>query len=205
MTEYFISPSARALDAWRKAFSSAVVLGSAEQLPALAADDLVWVDVELDDWAGTVRSLTERGVRVVVVSALPADEQALLALDSGARGYCHAFAAAGLFHEVALVVRHGGLWVGPHLLARLITGLAPQLAQAPEAPAAPALDELSPREREVTIAVAEGLTNKQVALRLDISERTVKAHLSAIFEKLGVPDRLQLALLVSRVGAQAQA
>lgn len=102
-------------------------------------------------------------------------------------------------------MRHGGLWVGPHLLARLITGLAPQLAQAPEAPAAPALDELSPREREVTIAVAEGLTNKQVALRLDISERTVKAHLAAVFDKLGVPDRLQLALLVSRVGAQAQA
>jgi len=53
---------------------------------------------------------------------------------------------------------------------------------------------LTPRERDVAIEVAHGATNKEVAQRLNITERTVKAHLGAVFEKLGVRDRLQLVL-----------
>ncbi len=60
---------------------------------------------------------------------------------------------------------------------------------------------MSEREREVAFAVAEGLTNKSVAQRLDITERTVKAHLSAVFDKFGVRDRMQLALQISQRGA----
>lgn len=96
-------------------------------------------------------------------------------------------------------MRHGGLWVGPELLARVIRAAVPAARADADALAAGALlAALSAREREVAEAVAEGLTNKVVAARLGITERTVKAHLATVFDKLGVRDRLQLALRVSR-------
>lgn len=197
--QLFISPDARILDGWRRAFGELVRAGNPLALPDAEADGLLWVDVEHDGWEDLVRAAGARGRRVVVLSAMPSGEQALRALEVGARGYCHAFATPELLREVALVVRHGGLWVGPDLLARVIRAAAPAARADAEAPAAGAvLAALSTREREVAEAVAEGLTNKVVAARLGITERTVKAHLATVFDKLGVRDRLQLALRVSR-------
>lgn len=197
--QLFISPDARILDGWRRAFGELVRAGNSSALPDAEADGLLWVDVEHDGWEDLVRAAGARGRRVVVLSAMPSGEQALRALEVGARGYCHAFATPELLREVALVVRHGGLWVGPELLARVIRAAAPAAQADADAPAAGAvLAALSTREREVAEAVAEGLTNKVVAARLGITERTVKAHLATVFDKLGVRDRLQLALRVSR-------
>ena len=58
------------------------------------------------------------------------------------------------------------------------------------------LDDLTKRERQVAQAVADGLSNREIALRLNISERTVKARLTSVFQKLDVRDRVQLALLL---------
>ena len=58
---------------------------------------------------------------------------------------------------------------------------------------------LTEREREVAIAVAQGASNKEIARQLDITERTIKAHVGAILEKLGVRDRLQLSLIVNGI------
>jgi DNA-binding NarL/FixJ family response regulator len=58
------------------------------------------------------------------------------------------------------------------------------------------LDELTKRERQVAKAVADGLSNREIAARLSISERTVKARLTSVFQKLNVRDRVQLALLL---------
>jgi DNA-binding NarL/FixJ family response regulator len=110
-----------------------------------------------------------------------------------------------LLQEVALVVEHGGLWVGPDLLQRLVASTHAALARRPAVadaaagvtPAASAWPLLSAREAEVARAVSAGRSNKEVATMLYISERTVKAHLGAIFEKLGVRDRLQLVLRLS--------
>jgi len=73
------------------------------------------------------------------------------------------------------------------------------LAVRNSAPPEPALDKLSQRERQVAEAVARGSTNKEIARVMAITERTVKAHLTASFEKLGVRDRMQLSLLVNGV------
>ena len=68
-----------------------------------------------------------------------------------------------------------------------------------------ALELLTPREREIARLVGEGINNKLIARRLDITERTVKAHLGSVFAKLGVTGRLQLALLVTgRAGDVAE-
>ena len=104
---------------------------------------------------------------------------------------------------------HGGLWVGPDLLQRLVNSAQAALAlrSAPATPAAPAppvapaggaaanlWSKLTPREMQVARAVTAGRSNREVAELMFISERTVKAHLSVVFGKLGVKNRVQLVL-----------
>ena len=200
--DFFLNRDSLALPSWRLAFPELACHASSDALPEPCKDALVWCSTELSDWQDEVHRVAIRGVRVIVLSSIPSQEEGLLALARGARGYCHALGALGLLREVALVVRHGGLWVGSDLLARAIRAAGAAVAHATLDPGiTDALSRLSEREREVAFAVAEGLTNKSVAQRLDITERTVKAHLSAVFDKFGVRDRMQLALQISQRGA----
>lgn len=130
---------------------------------------------------------------VVVLSNVPGDDEGLAVLEAGAAGYTSSLAIPELLRQVAAVVENGGLWVGAKLLQRLITAMASQSMRLNSNH----LDKLSSREREVALAVAGGASNKEIARQLEISERTVKAHLSATFERLGVRDRLQLSLLIN--------
>jgi len=130
-------------------------------------------------------------LRLVGCNAMPDDAQAIEALQAGFSGYCHAYADPDMLRQVAQVVGAGELWVGRSLLTRL-------LGAVNHRPAPPmrseTLELLSTREREVASLAARAASNKEIANSLDITERTVKAHLTAIFAKLGVTDRLQLAL-----------
>ena len=94
----------------------------------------------------------------------------------------------------------GGLWIGEALMRRLLIATTGALAQVTVG-AAPsvnsALRTLTAREQEVAKAVASGSNNKEIARALGITERTIKAHASAIFQKLGARDRLHLALIVN--------
>ncbi|MDP3036249.1 MAG: response regulator transcription factor, partial [Rhodocyclaceae bacterium] len=139
---------------------------------------------------GALRQATP-GCALVVLSNVPHDDEGLAVLEAGAAGYTGALAVADVLHQIDTVVANGGLWVGPDLLQRLILAIGKRGAQQL---AGDKLDKLSPREREVALAVATGATNKEVAQRLDITERTVKAHLGHVFEILKVRDRLQLAI-----------
>jgi len=135
------------------------------------------------------------GVPIVVMSDAPAQAAALQALHGGARGYCHAQSHPDLLRQIALVVAHGGLWIGPELMQRVLGSVNARL-DGQTAPTDNALSGLTPRERAVALEVAKGATNKEAARALEITERTVKAHLAAAFEKLGVRDRLELAIRV---------
>lgn len=192
----FLTPDSQLLPRWREAFPSAWSAARLTLGEAVDAPTLVWVSTLLDGWAALVAQARSRaGVPVVVISQQPSQAEGLQALDAGAQGYCHALAAPGMLREVALVVGHGGLWVGPELVARAIRATASRLTVPADDPQS-LLSRLSEREREVAAAVSRGLTNKEVAAQLEITERTVKAHLSAIFEKLAVRDRMQLALMM---------
>jgi len=157
---------------------------------------LVWLSAAVADWQGLLGALIARDptAPVVVVSLTPTLTEGLASLELGARGYCHAYATPEMLREVALVVHHGGVWMGPDLLGRMIGSV--RRALPTREPVSDVLADLSPREVDVARAVADGCTNKEVALRLGITERTVKAHLSAVFEKLCVRDRLQLVLRI---------
>lgn len=185
------SPSSR----WQEAFPDGVMLDPAAVLASAGTDDVVWLPVELEDWQRVLAGIAARlpGCPVVVVSNSPATQEALAALEAGARGYCHAHAVPTLLREIGQVVRMGGLWVGPELLSRFVGAVRQRLPAGPDD-----LEEiLSTREAEVARAVAAGQSNKEVAAMLGITERTVKAHLGAAFEKLKVRDRLQLVLRLS--------
>lgn len=166
------------------------------------AGDVVWLSVGYPLWLEVLAQLLQRQpeLRVVVLSAAPDQTEGLRAINQGARGYCHLYAVPELLQEVARVVQQGGLWVGPELVERIVAATRQLLERSPAAAQQlPSIDlsALSARELEVAEAVAAGKSNREVAEQLFISERTVKAHLGAVFEKLGLRDRLQLALHLS--------
>lgn len=187
----FISSRKSLLPRWQEAFPDARI---ASDPAGQAADVVWWAPVEFNpELLGRLLARLAGTAPVIVLSSEPRQDEAMQALAAGARGYCHAYATAPMLEQVATVVRHGGLWLGPELMSTMIGAASKQLLADIDAPGAD-LDVLTPRERSVAIEVARGATNKEVARRLDITERTVKAHLSAAFEKLGVRDRLQLVL-----------
>lgn len=185
---------------WLQAFADGQWSTWATLQATLRAGDTVWVPVTLPGWEARVRELAQqrRDVAVVVLSPVPHDDEGLRALNAGARGYVHLLAVPAMLREVEHVVRHGGLWAGPELVQRLLAAARTVLAHAPAAARSVAdLSVLSEREAQVARAVAAGKSNREVAEQLFISERTVKAHLGQVFAKLGVRDRVQLALLLA--------
>jgi len=193
---HFITPDGVLQARWQEAFPEA--LASVGDTLVADSGGIAWLLTTLPDWRAVLaRQLASQpAVPCVVLDPQPEERHALLALDAGARGYCHAQATSAQLREVALVVCHGGLWIGPELMSRVV-GAARRALPPPADAGDERFGMLSPRELEVARAVADGLSNKEAALRLGITERTVKAHLGAAFEKLGVRDRLQLVLLMS--------
>lgn len=200
--QIFFTYRSEPLSRWREAFPSAEVLPYPESGTMLANEPestLIWLHVQPEKM-----SLNERislinaaapGCAVVVLSNLPNNDEGLAAFSAGASGYCSSIAVPTLLRQVGSVVEQGGLWIGQELMRRFFGAVAARASQRP----APKLADLSPRERQVAVAVAHGSTNKEIARVMGITERTVKAHLSAIFEKLEVRDRLQLSLVVNGV------
>ena len=162
---------------------------------------LVWIHAQDGEApAPRVKDAATRypGCKVVVLAAIPRDDDALAALGAGAHGYCNAYADPQVLREIAEVVLRGGLWVGESLLSRLIAALAPASRGMPVEGAEDPLLRLTAREREIADHVLKGRSNKEISRETGLAERTVKAHLTAIFEKAGVRDRLQFALVCSR-------
>ena len=128
-------------------------------------------------------------------------EDELLALAAGIVACCDAALTETDIDRIVGIVLDGGIWISrqtlPELAGRL-QALAVRPADRERGQAADGLDGLTQRQRNVAELVAQGESNKKIARRLDITDRTVKAHLTTIFEKLGLTDRLQLALFVTR-------
>jgi len=169
-------------------------LGNLQTLDEQPAGSLIIVDTA----AGSLSRISESGWRslfqhhrIVMASSQPSDDEGLVWLDLGASGYCHAYGAIATLQQVLEVVASGELWVGRSLMKRLLAGIGKRRTDASNW-----AQPLTPREREVARMAAEGESNLAIAEALGITERTVKSHLTTIFEKLAVNDRLQLALKV---------
>jgi len=127
--------------------------------------------------------------RLVLADSVPSDDCGLEFLQAGGVGYCHTFSTPALLRQILEIVAAGEMWVGRSLMQRLLQSVH---AVAPIQPKPFQLKGLSEREVAVVSLVAEGMANKEIADRLGITVRTVKAHLTTIFSKLDVRDRLQL-------------
>jgi DNA-binding NarL/FixJ family response regulator len=160
------------------------------QKPDVLLLDLAMPDL---DGIGVTKRLGEAasGTKVVLFTSFSDREGIIAALDAGAVGY--------LLKDAEPEEIHGAI----RAAARGESPLAPKAASAllsEHREKSPARVELTPREHEVLALIIAGSSNKQIARRLGISEKTVKGHLTNIFQRIGVTDRTQAALWAERSG-----
>jgi DNA-binding NarL/FixJ family response regulator len=133
---------------------------------------------------------------VVVITTFDLDEYVHGALKAGARGFLLKDAGPELLAQAVHAAADGEALIAPSVTVRLLTTFA---AAAPRTQAEP-VDPLTPREDEVLLAVARGRTNAEIADELHISLSTVKSHIASLMTKLGVRNRVELALWAHETG-----
>jgi DNA-binding NarL/FixJ family response regulator len=157
----------------------------AVQLAAEHEPDVVLMDLEMPDMDGieTTQALRKRhpAAAVVVLTSFSDRERILAALDAGAIGYLLKDADPDELARAIRAAARGEAPLDPRAARELLDRRAPDR-------------RLTEREQEILTLVAQGLPNKLIAQRLAISERTVKGHLTRVFERIGVTDRTQAAL-----------
>jgi DNA-binding NarL/FixJ family response regulator len=165
--------------------------------------DVVLMDVRMpgvDGLEATRRLLAgpEPRPRVVVLTTFDLDEYVYEALRAGASGFLLKDAPEEQLVGAIRLAADGGAMFSPSVTRTLIAEFA-RSAQAPAAPS-PALDELTPREREVLRLLARGLSNRELADELIVSEHTAKTHVARVLSKLGLRDRTQAVILAYEAG-----
>ncbi len=208
MRDIFICPHGNMLENWSEACPKAMVSTSVVTVP-VNEPVLFWVHANANNQAWlekTMADITKKFQisKIVVLANAPDQTEAMTVLAKGASGYCHAYSPAKVLSELKTVVMHGGIWLGRDLLQTLI-GASRGLVHNDAEDVQRALELLTPREREVALHASTGLSNKEIARALNITERTVKAHISSTLERLGLKDRLQLALVLNKKAQMAGA
>jgi DNA-binding NarL/FixJ family response regulator len=162
----------------------------------LAADvrpDVVLLDLKLPvaDEAGSVGRFAGERFSVLVFTAYDSDDEVFRAIRGGARGYLLKGSASGEIAQAIRQVHAGESYLSPRIAATLVKDVARPHARP---------GVLSPRERAVLRLVAAGLSNRQIGETLSISERTVKFHVTAIFNKLGADNRARAVAVAAERG-----
>ncbi len=165
-----------------------------EQQPDVALMDLRMPGMDGLEAIGRIRAQWP-DIAVVILTTYNEDELMMRGLGLGAKGYLlKDTGRAALFDTIRAAAR-GETLLGPEIMSRLLAH-----AVQPPARRRPAAVELTERELQVLRAVAQGERNKEIASRLQITERTVKAHLDSIYNKLGVDSRAAAVSAASQRG-----
>lgn len=170
-----------------------------ENMPQVVVIDFDLIRADALAELKKVRSVC-KDARFLIAGASFTSQQELAALAAGMAACCDAALKPDELERIVDVVQQGGVWVSrstiPVLVSRLQQFSVAQATVGKEAAGTDPMDELTQRQLEVATLVSKGASNKQIAQSLSITDRTVKAHLTSIFEKLNVPDRLHLALYI---------
>lgn len=182
-------------------FEDVDLVGSAEggeqavELCLAERPDVLLLDLSMPDLDGIEVTRRLAGAapetRIVVFTSFSDRERIVQAIDAGAIGYLLKDAEPDEIHAAIRAAARGEAPLAPRAAAALLA----------ERSTRPAAVELTAREREVLGLVVAGMANKQIARRLGISEKTVKGHLTNLFQRIGVADRTQAALWAERTGA----
>jgi DNA-binding NarL/FixJ family response regulator len=169
----------------------------AEQNP-----DVVLMDVRMPvmDGIEATRQIvaTDPRPHVLVLTTFDLDEHVYDALGAGASGFLLKDVTAERLFDAVRVIAAGDALLAPGVTRRLVAEFA-RLRTRPATPAT-TLEQLTPREREVLLLVAEGLSNPEIAARLVVGEETVKTHVSRVLTKLALRDRTQAVVLAYETG-----
>ncbi|AGS38739.1 MULTISPECIES: response regulator transcription factor [Cycloclasticus] len=160
------------------------------------------VDTDID----LITTIESSSARLLIVGGDWSENQQVNAFVHGVAGYCCQSDSPKLIVHAVTCLLQGDTWIQRHLVPLIIEALIKKNSKSENNPinieqvkSSPLLATLSSREKEVAKMVSEGESNKLIANNLNISERTVKAHLTSIFKKLQIPDRLHLALLIKEL------
>jgi DNA-binding NarL/FixJ family response regulator len=163
--------------------------------------DVVLLDLKMPgvDGQTTLQELRARGIaaRVLVLTSMAERSRVLPAVRAGAVGYLYKDVDPQALVQAIRAIRDGNVLFAPEAAAAVLGGDA---ASSAPAAASPGLGDLTEREREVLVQLAQGRSNREIARALVVSEKTVKTHVSNVLMKLGVADRTQAALFAVRHG-----
>lgn len=166
--------------------------------------DVVLMDVRMPELNGldAAREILSMGatppVRVLMLTTFDIDEYVYEALGAGASGFLLKDAPADDLIRAVRIVDAGDALLAPSVTRRLIADIAQR--RAAQRPWRRELATLTPREREVLVLIAEGLSNAEIAARLFVTEHTVKTHVGNVFAKLALRDRAQAVVVAYESG-----
>ncbi|MDF2574256.1 MAG: response regulator transcription factor, partial [Agromyces sp.] len=171
--------------------------------------DVMLMDVRMpgmDGIAATAEVIAARSApKVIVLTTFDLDEYAFAAIRAGASGFLLKDVRPQDLAAAIRAVHEGDAALSPRVTRRMIELFSRELPAHHDRPAAPRpIDALTPREREILVAIAEGLTNGELAQRFFLSESTVKTHVGHILTKLDARDRVHLVILAYEHGLMSQ-
>ena len=138
--------------------------------------------------------------KIILLTKTHDDHEGTAMLEAGVKGYCNVDIDSNLLQKAVQMVHKGEIWVGRKFISQLLDALV-TLTEKQRTTSLPEMEEslecLTPRERQIVRLLGGGASNKEIANELNVTEKTVKAHFTSIFRKLGVSDRLHLALFVN--------
>lgn len=181
--------------------------GDSEQALALAREgevDIILIELNLDGELNTeiIHELVKanRQARIILLTAIEETPILQLAVQMGAMGVVPKTSTRQTLYKAIEKVHAGEVWIDRAMIASVLTQLSRSRLNDETDPEAARIASLSDREREVITLIGKGLKNKEIAARLTISEITVRHHLSSIYSKLNVADRLELTIYAYRNG-----
>jgi DNA-binding NarL/FixJ family response regulator len=189
---------------WSTALSSLCQVGIIDNIYEDIKADVIIIDTQkIDTNDSSLSIFSNKSIKFLAVGANWPEDKQIMALVHGAAGYCSESDPPELLLQAVKSIINGEIWIQRHLVPKVIDALI-QKKPIPVDPeteqqfrnSTKLLNTLTERELDVAKMIRLGENNKTIASTLHITERTVKAHLTSIFRKLNISDRLHLALFV---------